>query len=254
MDGRSALQPGRTATGIATTGTHRGVRQDTIGRPSGKLTRDRPNARTIDPAVPAFAGWVPSGVGPGNEPSPWRPAQAFPNCAFHGIFSADSDYDFRYCAQHLPYMPTVTSFAPHGAYMEIETLSIIGGRGRLGEPEPVERVDLRMGEVASVVGPTGSGKTELINDIERFANANTPSGRRVLVNGSAVDDDWSPTRAGTRSRSSRSTRTSSPTCRFESSCASTRRSGRELRSRRSSPRPSSSRTSSREKRLTWTAR
>jgi len=76
-----------------------------------------------------------------------------------------------------------------GAHMEIETLSIIGGRGRLGEPEAVERVDLRMGEVASIVGPTGSGKTELINDIERFANANTPSGRRVLVNDAAVDDE-----------------------------------------------------------------
>ncbi|HYA54999.1 MAG TPA: ATP-binding cassette domain-containing protein [Thermoplasmata archaeon] len=73
--------------------------------------------------------------------------------------------------------------------MEIETLSIVGGRGRTGEPEQVAQVDLRMGEVASIVGPTGSGKTELINDIERFANANTPSGRRVLVNGSAIDDD-----------------------------------------------------------------
>ncbi len=51
------------------------------------------------------------------------------------------------------------------------------------------RVDLRMGEVASIVGPTGSGKTEFINDIERFANSNTPSGRRVLVNGSPVPEE-----------------------------------------------------------------
>ncbi|HYA10963.1 MAG TPA: ATP-binding cassette domain-containing protein [Thermoplasmata archaeon] len=46
-----------------------------------------------------------------------------------------------------------------------------------------------MGEVASIVGPTGSGKTELINDIERFADANTPSGRRILVNDAPVPEE-----------------------------------------------------------------
>ncbi|WP_242465247.1 ATP-binding cassette domain-containing protein [Rhodospirillum rubrum] len=40
-----------------------------------------------------------------------------------------------------------------------------------------------MGDVVSIVGPTGSGKTTLINDIELFANADTPTGRRVLING-----------------------------------------------------------------------
>jgi ABC-type lipoprotein export system ATPase subunit len=73
--------------------------------------------------------------------------------------------------------------------MEIETLSILGGRGRQGEEEGVARIDLRMGEVLSIVGPTGSGKTELINDIERFAYDNTPSGRRILVNGSPIPED-----------------------------------------------------------------
>jgi ABC-type lipoprotein export system ATPase subunit len=73
--------------------------------------------------------------------------------------------------------------------MEIEKLSVLGGRGRHGEEELVPRIDLRMGEVASIVGPTGSGKTELINDIERFADANTPSGRRVLVNDSPVPEE-----------------------------------------------------------------
>lgn len=47
----------------------------------------------------------------------------------------------------------------------------------------MDRVDLKMGDVVSIVGPTGSGKTTLINDIELFADANTPTGRRVLING-----------------------------------------------------------------------
>ena len=40
-----------------------------------------------------------------------------------------------------------------------------------------------MGDVVSIVGPTGSGKTTLINDIELFADHNTPTGRRILING-----------------------------------------------------------------------
>jgi len=67
--------------------------------------------------------------------------------------------------------------------MEIHEISILGGFGRSGEREPVERLDMRMGDVISIVGPTGSGKTALINDIALFADANTPSRRRVLVNG-----------------------------------------------------------------------
>jgi len=66
---------------------------------------------------------------------------------------------------------------------EIESITIIGGRGKDGEPEPVERIDLQMGNVASIVGPTGSGKTTFINDIEMFADCDTPSMRRVLING-----------------------------------------------------------------------
>ncbi len=65
----------------------------------------------------------------------------------------------------------------------IQSITILGGRGRSGEPEAVPRIELRMGDVVSVVGPTGSGKTTLINDLELFADANTPSGRRVLIDG-----------------------------------------------------------------------
>lgn len=67
--------------------------------------------------------------------------------------------------------------------MDIKTITIIGGHGRSDEPDAVARIDFRMGDVVSIVGPTGSGKTTLINDIELFADANTPTGRRLLING-----------------------------------------------------------------------
>jgi ABC-type lipoprotein export system ATPase subunit len=65
----------------------------------------------------------------------------------------------------------------------IETISILAGHGKTGQRESFERFDLHMGQVVSIVGPTGSGKTTLINDLELFADGDTPSGRHMLING-----------------------------------------------------------------------
>lgn len=73
--------------------------------------------------------------------------------------------------------------------MDIEKITIVGGYGRSGEKEPVFDVSLKMGDVASIVGPTGSGKTALINDIELFANENTPSRRKIFINDMLSSDD-----------------------------------------------------------------
>jgi ABC-type lipoprotein export system ATPase subunit len=73
--------------------------------------------------------------------------------------------------------------------MIINSLTIFGGVGKDGSREGVPEVVLRMGDVVSIVGPTGSGKTTLINDIELFADGNTPSQRRILINGSAVPEE-----------------------------------------------------------------
>lgn len=66
--------------------------------------------------------------------------------------------------------------------LELNKITIIGGHGKFGEKEPLEGFDLNMGDIASIVGPTGSGKTALINDIGMFADGNSPSGRRILIN------------------------------------------------------------------------
>lgn len=74
--------------------------------------------------------------------------------------------------------------------MEINKIEILCGVGRDGKREPVERIGMKMGDVVSIVGPTGSGKTELINDIERFADANTPSMRRMLIDGKPIPEEF----------------------------------------------------------------
>lgn len=65
---------------------------------------------------------------------------------------------------------------------EIHSITLVGGHGKQGDKERLAQVRFEMGNVISIVGPTGSGKTALINDIELFANANTPTGRRLLIN------------------------------------------------------------------------
>jgi ABC-type lipoprotein export system ATPase subunit len=72
----------------------------------------------------------------------------------------------------------------------LERISILGGRGKSGEPEPVFRVELKMGDVVSIVGPTGSGKSTLINDIELFADGSTPTRRRILIDGKTPPSEY----------------------------------------------------------------
>lgn len=74
--------------------------------------------------------------------------------------------------------------------MEIKKITVLGGYGRSGEKEQVDQFDLGMGDLLSIVGPTGSGKTALINDIGLFADEDTPSMRRILINDAAPSEDF----------------------------------------------------------------
>ena len=74
--------------------------------------------------------------------------------------------------------------------MQIEQLQILGGLGKDGCPDSVSEVTLKMGDVISIVGPTGSGKTTLIDDIALFADRNTPTKRRVLINGEPALEEF----------------------------------------------------------------
>ncbi len=68
----------------------------------------------------------------------------------------------------------------------IEMVSLLPGHDKSGAPEGFERIDWRAGEVIAIVGATGSGKSRLLSDVEWCAGGDTPTGRRVLINGKPV--------------------------------------------------------------------
>ncbi len=65
--------------------------------------------------------------------------------------------------------------------VRIQRLDIFCGRDRYGTAEAVSRITMRPGETLAIVGPTGSGKTEFLADIEQLALGDTPSGRRIFI-------------------------------------------------------------------------
>jgi len=71
---------------------------------------------------------------------------------------------------------------------KVNDIKIIGGYNKSGEPEEVT-ITLRVGEIISIVGPTGSGKSRLLGDIEWIAQKDTPTKRQVLINGRIPTDD-----------------------------------------------------------------
>lgn len=66
-------------------------------------------------------------------------------------------------------------------------ITILPGMYKDGSKEKYDRLEITSGEIICIVGPTGSGKSRLLADIEWAANADTPTKRTVLINGKTLD-------------------------------------------------------------------
>ncbi len=73
---------------------------------------------------------------------------------------------------------------------KVEKITIFPGTDKFGNPENYQNLDIFQGEIISIVGPTGSGKSRLLGDIEWVAQKDTPTLRTILINDEIPDKKW----------------------------------------------------------------
>lgn len=73
---------------------------------------------------------------------------------------------------------------------KVRSLTLLPGTNKFKEPEQYDRLHIRQGEIIAIVGPTGSGKSRLLADIEWTADQDTPTSRSVLINEKTPDKKW----------------------------------------------------------------
>ncbi len=69
----------------------------------------------------------------------------------------------------------------------VQSITLKPGFNKYKEAETFEELTINKGEIIAIVGPTGSGKSRLLADIEWGANADTPTNRTVLIDGKVID-------------------------------------------------------------------
>lgn len=73
---------------------------------------------------------------------------------------------------------------------KVKSVTILPGTDKSGKRENFERMEIRQGEIICIVGPTGSGKSRLLGDIEWVAQNDTPTSRKILINNDIPDKKW----------------------------------------------------------------
>lgn len=68
----------------------------------------------------------------------------------------------------------------------MDSIMILPGRDKQGKQETFGAITLEKGGLYTIVGSTGSGKSRLIKDLEQLVDGDSITGRRVLLDGCAV--------------------------------------------------------------------
>lgn len=72
----------------------------------------------------------------------------------------------------------------------VQSVTILPGTDKSGKKEKFEILEIKQGEIICIVGPTGSGKSRLLGDIEWVAQNDTPTSRKVLINNDIPNQKW----------------------------------------------------------------
>lgn len=73
---------------------------------------------------------------------------------------------------------------------QVQSLTILPGHDKSGISEGFTELRVETSQIISIVGPTGSGKSRLLADIEWAAQGDTPTGRSILINDTTPDNKW----------------------------------------------------------------
>ena len=68
----------------------------------------------------------------------------------------------------------------------MECLTILPGHDKRGTVESFLPIHLKRGQLYTIVGNTGSGKSRLIKDVEQLAQGDSVTGRTILLDGAPV--------------------------------------------------------------------
>ncbi len=88
------------------------------------------------------------------------------------------------------YIAQAQAFLGLGEEERVQSLTILPGQNKNGEQEQFGSLTIRASQIVSIVGPTGSGKSRLLADIEWTAQSDTPTKRRILINDAVPDMKW----------------------------------------------------------------
>jgi len=102
------------------------------------------------------------------------------------------DLNYYYKVNFLAYLETYITHLFHDHAMHSDQtyeITILPGTNRDGEKEGFDRIVIRPGDTLSIVGPTGSGKSAFINDIEVLAQDDTVTGRSILMDGAEPPEE-----------------------------------------------------------------
>ncbi|MDR2108305.1 MAG: ATP-binding cassette domain-containing protein, partial [Coriobacteriales bacterium] len=73
-----------------------------------------------------------------------------------------------------------------------EFLEVCPGHDKDGKPENFAVLTLRIGELYTIVGNTGAGKSRLIKDIEQLVKGDSATGREIRINGKVTASEQRP--------------------------------------------------------------
>ena len=74
--------------------------------------------------------------------------------------------------------------------MKIKNITILPGYNKKKEKESKKKIEILEGQKIGIVGHTGSGKSQLLYDIEKLAYGETKTKRKILINGKRPDKNF----------------------------------------------------------------